>query len=87
MVRKPAILIPYPLASENHQVANAKVLSDVGAAELHEEKNLEINLMQEILEGYFSENAALEARVRAYDAVKQRPLKAASIIAAAVVEN
>ena len=37
---RPAILVPFPYASGNHQFYNAKVLSDVGAAKIIEEKNM-----------------------------------------------
>ena len=35
---KPAIFIPYPYATENHQMYNAKVLEKAGAAEIIEDK-------------------------------------------------
>jgi UDP-N-acetylglucosamine--N-acetylmuramyl-(pentapeptide) pyrophosphoryl-undecaprenol N-acetylglucosamine transferase len=45
----PAIIVPWPGASENHQVDNAKVLSDQGAAMLVEQPDLTVNrLMAEI---------------------------------------
>ncbi len=37
---RPAILIPFPAATDDHQRKNAKVLADAGAAVLIEEKNL-----------------------------------------------
>lgn len=37
---KPAILIPFPYASENHQLYNAKVLEEKGASIIIEEKDL-----------------------------------------------
>jgi UDP-N-acetylglucosamine--N-acetylmuramyl-(pentapeptide) pyrophosphoryl-undecaprenol N-acetylglucosamine transferase len=37
----PAILIPYPYATENHQVKNAEVLKALGIAEIFEEKDLD----------------------------------------------
>ena len=37
---KPSILIPLPTAAENHQLYNAKVLGDVGAATIIEQKYL-----------------------------------------------
>lgn len=36
----PSILIPYPYASENHQVVNARVFAEAGAADVIEEKDL-----------------------------------------------
>lgn len=37
---KPAILVPYPYAVDDHQTENAKALSDVGAAILVQQKDL-----------------------------------------------
>ena len=37
---KPAIFIPFPHATENHQEYNARVLKDVGAAEIILDKDL-----------------------------------------------
>jgi UDP-N-acetylglucosamine--N-acetylmuramyl-(pentapeptide) pyrophosphoryl-undecaprenol N-acetylglucosamine transferase len=36
----PSILVPYPYAADDHQTANAKVFSDVGAAKLIQQKEL-----------------------------------------------
>ena len=41
----PSILIPYPYAKDNHQLANARALSGLGAAELLEESNLKGSLL------------------------------------------
>ena len=38
--RKPAILVPFPLAADNHQVQNARSLVDAGAAVMIEERDL-----------------------------------------------
>ncbi len=38
--KKPAILIPFPAAADNHQVVNARSLVDAGAAVMIEERNL-----------------------------------------------
>jgi len=38
-MRVPAILVPYPAATDNHQYFNARALSDVGAATLLEQKS------------------------------------------------
>ena len=37
---KPAIFIPFPFATENHQEYNAKVLANVGAAKIILDKDL-----------------------------------------------
>ena len=53
LAAKPAILIPFPYAAENHQYYNAKVLEDAGAgriiidSELNEEKLY--NYIEEII--------------------------------------
>ena len=46
----PAVLIPFPFATHNHQVHNARFLSEAGAAILVEQKDLNaINLGERIL--------------------------------------
>ena len=40
LLAKPAIFVPYPYATENHQEYNAKVLADVGAAQIILDKDL-----------------------------------------------
>ena len=42
---RPAILVPYPLATAGHQTQNAKVLVDVGGAILIEDRALESELL------------------------------------------
>ena len=37
----PSILVPYPYAADDHQTVNAEVFSDVGAAVLKQEKDLD----------------------------------------------
>ena len=44
-VGKPAIFMPYPFATENHQEYNAKVLEQVGAARIILDKNLNSNIL------------------------------------------
>lgn len=46
---KPAILIPSPYVADNHQYYNAKVLADKGAAILIEEKDLEDEVVINVL--------------------------------------
>lgn len=40
LAAKPSILIPLPIAAENHQLYNAKVLENVNAGKIIEQKNL-----------------------------------------------
>ena len=49
-LKKPAILIPSPNVTDNHQYKNAKVLSDAGAAVLLEEKDLKEGTLAEEVE-------------------------------------
>ena len=46
----PAIFIPFPYATENHQEFNARVLSDKGAAKLILDKNLTAEILHENIE-------------------------------------
>ncbi len=51
LAHKPSILIPLPTAAENHQFFNAKVLENVNAARIIEQKDLnEESLNQTVLE-------------------------------------
>lgn len=45
IVGKPAIFIPFPFATENHQEYNAKVLEKVGAAEIILDKELNADIL------------------------------------------
>ncbi len=49
VVGKPAIFVPYPLSSENHQTANAKSLVKKGAALMVEDKDVNTKLMDTII--------------------------------------
>ena len=53
-VQKPAILIPYPDAADNHQYENAKVLADAGGAVLWEEKQITESLVLETVERLYA---------------------------------
>lgn len=51
IVGKPAIFIPFPFATENHQEYNARVLADAGAAKIILDKDLNKDILNnEILE-------------------------------------
>lgn len=48
-IGKPAIFIPFPFATENHQEYNAKVLEKVGAAKIILDKNLNWDVLSNTL--------------------------------------
>jgi UDP-N-acetylglucosamine--N-acetylmuramyl-(pentapeptide) pyrophosphoryl-undecaprenol N-acetylglucosamine transferase len=61
ILAKPAILIPSPYVTDNHQYKNAKVFSDAGAAILIEEKDLTYESLCEAVKLILSdENKRLE---------------------------
>ena len=62
MMRKPAILIPSPNVTDNHQYKNAKVLADAGAAQLIEEKDLSGDSICEAVL-HLADDAALRAQM------------------------
>jgi len=49
-VGKPAIFIPFPFATENHQEYNARVLEKVDAAKIVLDKNLTADLLNDMIE-------------------------------------
>ncbi len=48
-LNKPSVLVPFPLAAENHQFKNARSMVDAGAALMVEEKNLKSELVQSVV--------------------------------------
>ena len=58
-IGKGALLIPYPFAADDHQVLNAKTLSDAGAAEIILQKELSGRLLARKIEHYASNYKAL----------------------------
>ncbi len=55
MMKKPAILIPSPYVTDNHQYKNAKVLADAGAAVLIEESEIGENTVAEAVEKIYAD--------------------------------
>ncbi len=47
----PSLLVPYPTAVRNHQLANARAMEKYGAADMVEEKDLEAEWLAEYLDG------------------------------------
>jgi len=57
---KPSLLIPYPFAANGHQVTNAQVLVQAGAAEMILQENLTGDVLADRIAGYMGDRAALE---------------------------
>jgi UDP-N-acetylglucosamine--N-acetylmuramyl-(pentapeptide) pyrophosphoryl-undecaprenol N-acetylglucosamine transferase len=65
---KAAIFVPFPQATDQHQLANARALEKVGGARIIEQRNLTPARLAEEVEGLLSDTAALrsiEHRARA----------------------
>ena len=61
---KAVIFIPFPYAADNHQVLNAGMLSNEGAAEMIIEKDLNGKIISEKIEYYAAHPAALDDMAR-----------------------
>lgn len=59
-VGKPAIFIPFPFATENHQEYNARVLEKEGAAKIILDKNLTADLLNETIESMVRDKIKLQ---------------------------
>ncbi|MEH6590090.1 MAG: undecaprenyldiphospho-muramoylpentapeptide beta-N-acetylglucosaminyltransferase [Halioglobus sp.] len=57
---RPAILVPLPHAIDDHQSANARYLSDPGAAVLIPQSDLSPKALSELLQQYCADSAALQ---------------------------
>ncbi|MCL2383451.1 MAG: undecaprenyldiphospho-muramoylpentapeptide beta-N-acetylglucosaminyltransferase [Oscillospiraceae bacterium] len=53
MAGKPAIFVPFPFATENHQEYNAKVLKNVGAAKIILDKDLDVDTLSKTIRDMF----------------------------------
>ena len=59
VVGKPAIFIPFPFATENHQEYNAKVLENVGAAKIILDKDLNSEILENTIGNIVSDKNKL----------------------------
>lgn len=57
----PAIVVPWPDAAENHQLDNARTLSDRGAAILMEQQHLDAERLASVIDGLIADRGALAA--------------------------
>ena len=58
---RPAILVPYPHATADHQSANAAWMADAGAAEVIEDAALSAGLLADRVGGLLGDEARLSA--------------------------
>ena len=59
-IGKPAIFIPFPFATENHQEYNAQVLEKVGAAQIILDKDLNAQSLSNTIEEMLKDKSNLE---------------------------
>ncbi|MCP4691066.1 MAG: undecaprenyldiphospho-muramoylpentapeptide beta-N-acetylglucosaminyltransferase [Desulfobacterales bacterium] len=64
-VGRPAILIPFPFAADDHQTRNARALSDIGAGELLHQKDLDGARLAERIRYYADHPDVRESMVAA----------------------
>ena len=85
---RPAVLIPYPHAANNHQVANAAALAARGAAIMIEERNLKPEELGTLISGLLADRARLAQMASTVRSLGQRGA-AARLLAEcrAVAEN
>jgi UDP-N-acetylglucosamine--N-acetylmuramyl-(pentapeptide) pyrophosphoryl-undecaprenol N-acetylglucosamine transferase len=80
VVQRPTVFIPFPYATENHQLDNARTLAKIGAAQVYEEKDLTPLHLKEILEKLLTDADALRDMREGYRGIELDPLAAASNI-------
>ncbi|MCA9675777.1 MAG: undecaprenyldiphospho-muramoylpentapeptide beta-N-acetylglucosaminyltransferase [Kofleriaceae bacterium] len=76
---KPAILIPYPFAADNHQELNAREMAEGGAALMYRQADLTASILAESLEQLLNDP---DRRARMGSAMKAlaRPAAAATVV-------
>lgn len=83
-IGRPAILIPYPNAAENHQYYNAKTLEDANAAILKQDKELNGKWLIETVSNLFGDPARLE--IMGENARKMAKTNAADLILSEIID-
>ena len=58
----PALFVPYPSAVDDHQTANARPMTDAGAAQIIQEADLNDQSLSTLLKEFLSERSALQSR-------------------------
>jgi len=80
-----ALLVPFPHAVDDHQTRNAEVLVAAGAAELMQERDLDVQQLAQRLEALLGDRAKLMAMAEAARTLAKPD--AAQVIAAACIES
>jgi UDP-N-acetylmuramate--alanine ligase len=62
---KPAVLVPYPHASADHQTSNARWMADAGAATVIADQELEPDRLRSVVEELFADRTRLDEMARA----------------------
>ncbi len=80
----PAIVIPMKMSKDNHQYYNAKSLSDIGAAFLIEEDDLDFDEIGKIIHNILDDEKALEDMKFA---MKNQEIDSANMIAKSIIDD
>ena len=83
----PSLLIPLPTAADNHQYYNAKFLSDRGAAELIEQKQLTPKFLVERIKYYKEHSEALKGMSKKLSEIPTPKKRAEEIIIETIAGN
>ncbi len=81
----PAMVIPYPHATDNHQLKNAQVFEKIGAIDLVEQKNCTPETVAEKIRFYYKNRTVLENMRTAYK--KSIPLEAGKHMFKTIMET
>ncbi|HEY8697422.1 MAG TPA: undecaprenyldiphospho-muramoylpentapeptide beta-N-acetylglucosaminyltransferase [Rhizomicrobium sp.] len=65
VIGRPAILVPFPFATDDHQTSNARVLADAGAAWLIQQRDLTAEILAKLLQGILANPNDLGRRAEA----------------------
>jgi UDP-N-acetylglucosamine--N-acetylmuramyl-(pentapeptide) pyrophosphoryl-undecaprenol N-acetylglucosamine transferase len=87
VVKKPAILVPYPFATADHQTANATTLEELGAAKIFQERNLSGKELIPLLNDFIQNPKTWQNMSECYKNLTIDPVQAAGMIAALVRKN
>jgi len=68
----PSLLVPYPFAAEDHQTRNAEIFDKAGAAKLLVEKDLNADILADVVRSILTNNKKSEEMKRAANKVAMR---------------